>query len=231
MVTITGLAGLLAGGWWVTNSSIFEARSLSLAGNRQLTPGEVFRLAGVGEGTNVLWFSPGEVEARLERSPWVISADVSRTLPSTIAVHIRERAPVAALPGRTPLLLALDGTVLDPAEPSASPLPVLEGVPVGLRAGQRISAETPALLAAAALPPTLRPRVKTVGLDAGEGLTLYLRGGGEVTYGDATRAAEKGDALLSVLRWAARHGVQVGSIDVRAPIAPALRPRTEESPQ
>nr|MBA3728995.1 FtsQ-type POTRA domain-containing protein [Actinomycetota bacterium] len=202
MVTVTGLAGLLAGGWWVTNSPVFDVRSLSVSGNLQLAPGEVSRLGGLGEGTNVLWFSPGAVEARLERSPWVLSADVTRTLPSTIAVSIRERTPVAVLPGRTPLLLAADGTILDTIEPSVSRLPLLEGVPAGLRAGQRISPDTPALLAAAALPPPMRARVETVGLDAEGQLTLGLSGGGEVTYGDATRAAEKGDALLAVLLWA-----------------------------
>ncbi|CAN5169195.1 hypothetical protein BH20ACT24_BH20ACT24_01400 [soil metagenome] len=231
MVTVTGLAGLLAGGWWVTNSPVFDVRSLSLSGNRQLAPSEVSRLGGLGEGTNVLWFSPGAVEARLERSPWVLWATVTRTLPSTIAVRIRERAPVAVLPGRTPLLLAADGTVLGTIDQSASRLPLLEGVPAGLRAGQRILPGTPALLAAASLPPSLRPRVATVGLDSEDRLTLRLSGGGEVIYGDATRAEEKGDALLAVLLWATRHEIRVESIDLRAPIAPALRPQTQETSQ
>jgi hypothetical protein len=56
------------------------------------------------------------------------------------------------------------------------------------------------------------------------GLTLILRSGVQVLYGDASEAGSKGRALSSLLSWAKKQGVRADHIDLRAPAAPALVP-------
>jgi hypothetical protein len=56
------------------------------------------------------------------------------------------------------------------------------------------------------------------------GVSLELRGGGSVEYGEPTRLAEKNRSLARMLRWAGRNDVEVRSVDLRVPEAPTLEP-------
>ncbi|HXF57639.1 MAG TPA: FtsQ-type POTRA domain-containing protein [Actinomycetota bacterium] len=217
-----GLALVCGAAWWATNSSLFDLRSVSVEGAVHLSRAEVLRQAGLDRGTNVLWTQPGAVERRLERNPWVLEARVSRALPSSMSVAVRERVPVAMLGGPTPLLVAGDGTVLGPAR-GAWTLPALreEGLTVG--PGGRLPA-SPALAAARALPPGLRARVADVSVEGGRWVSLTLRDGTEVLLGTPEGLEEKAASLQAVLAWARREGVRPLRVDVRVPWAPALMP-------
>jgi cell division protein FtsQ len=220
---VVGLVLLVTVAWWVTNSRVFDVGTLRVDGNVHLSSEDVVRLASLTGGTNVVWMSTGEVERRLERHPWIQSADVSRTLPSVVAISVRERRPVAVIGGPRPVLVAGDGTVLGEAGPSAR-LPLIEA-PGDHRVGSRVDASMPQLSVARALSADLRDVVARVSLGAGRSVTLELRTGVRVLFGEPSVARAKVDALASVLRWAARNGVIPEYIDVRVPAAPALMPR------
>lgn len=220
--TLVGLALVAGLGWWVTHSVIFAARELSITGNRHLSQQDVLRIAGLDSRSNVLWLSPGGVEARLERNPWVRSAHVSRTLPSTLRVQIEERSAAAVVvPGR--FLVATDGTVLGVVGPHAD-YPLIYAPRQAPAVGGRIAPSTPGLVVIAALPASIRGQVRQVDTDYDDGLVLRLHDGGMALYGDATAAGEKGQALAAVLDWAARNLVRPRYVDVRAPGQPALAP-------
>jgi hypothetical protein len=55
-------------------------------------------------------------------------------------------------------------------------------------------------------------------------VTMTLRSGLPVIYGDESRPAAKGQALQAVLEWATGAGVTPAYVDVSAPNAPALLP-------
>jgi cell division protein FtsQ len=213
----------MAMGWWVTNSRVFDVRTIRVDGNVHLSSGDVVRLASVTDGTNVLWMSTDEVERRLERHSWVQSADVSRTLPSAVTISVRERRPVAVIGGLRRLLVAGDGTVLGEARPSAR-LPLIE-VPGRHGIGSRVDSSAAPLSVARALSADLREAVGSVSIGPGSSITLELRSGVRVLFGEAVAARSKIEALASVLTWAARNGVVPEYIDVRVPAAPALMPR------
>ncbi len=223
LVGAVGLACLAAGAWWVTNSQAFDLRALRVTGNVRLSSGEVAEQAGLTAQTNVLWLSAGEVERRLQRNPWVQSARVSRTLPSTLIVSVTERAPVAVLSGRPAMLVAGDGTILGVAGRSER-LPRIR-VPGRPPIGSRLS-PPPELRVAQGLPTGLRSFVVRVFVDRTGAIALDLRDGTRVLFGTASQARAKGRALQGVLSWGARHGVVARYIDVRVPAAPALRPRS-----
>lgn len=220
--TVLGLILVVALGWWVTHSGIFAAHELSLSGNRHLSTSEVLHLGGIDSRSNVLWLAPGRVQARLERSPWIRSAHVSRTLPSTLRISVVERTPAAVVvPGR--FLVATDGTILGAVGAHADyPLIYAPHQPVAL--GGRIAPSTPGLVVVAALPPSVRGQVEQVDTDYDAGLVLRLRDGGTAIYGDTSAAGEKGRALAAVLDWAVRNQVRPRYVDVRAPGQPALAP-------
>ncbi|HJP65329.1 MAG TPA: FtsQ-type POTRA domain-containing protein [Actinomycetota bacterium] len=220
---MAGLVALLALAAWVTRSSIFDARTIEVRGNQHLTRSEVLRLAGVRLGSNLVWFSPGGAQGRLEASPWIASARVSRSLPSTLSISVKERAPVAVVATDPPLLVAADRTVLGPAPPNAG-LPRIDRPVERVRVGALLPASSAGLQVVRAMPASLRAEVRAVRVEDGGAVVVDLQGGGEALYGDATDAEAKATALQAVLRWAANHGMTPKRIDVRVPSRPALLP-------
>jgi cell division protein FtsQ len=221
-ITVLGLILVMALGWWVTHSGIFAARDLSVSGNQHLTRSEVLRLGGVDSHSNVLWLSPGGVQARLERSPWIRSAHVSRTLPSSLRITIVERTPAAVVvPGH--FLVATDGTILGVVGARAD-YPLIYAPRQAPALGGRIASSTPGLVVVSALPSSIRGQVQQVDTDYDTGLVLRLHDGATAIYGDPGAAVEKGRALAAVLDWAARNQVRPRYVDVRAPGQPALAP-------
>src|SRR5207244_3395259 len=111
-------------GWWVSNSPVFDLRSLKVEGTGHLSAKQVARLAGLTTQSNVLWISPAAIQQRLQADPWVRRATLTRRLPSTITITIEERVPAAVTVGTQPMLVAADGVVLGKAPP-ATALPLI----------------------------------------------------------------------------------------------------------
>src|SRR5712691_9668764 len=220
-ISLLGVAVVCGATWWITRSPIFTMRELRVSGTTHLTQSQVARIAGLSTGANVLWLSPSRVERLLEHDPWIASATVERSLPGTVTISIRERHAVAvAMPGSW--LISADGVVLGRAREGDLVPEIHPGVV--LRSGVRLSTARPQLLVARSLSGSLAARVRSVTTRKGRGVDLILRAGGVVDLGPAVDLRAKELALAGVLRWAARRGVGVGTIDVRAPAAPALLP-------
>lgn len=222
VLTVAAVLAVLASGWWVTNSPLFHLRSLRLEGLRHLSAPQVRSLAGVTPSTNLFWLSPSMIARRVERSPWVSEASVSRVLPSTLVIRVTERRPVAILAGRR-LLVAGDGMILGP-NPGGLRLPVLQAPRDGVQPGMRLASAFPGLGVARGLAPDLLASVARITADREGEATAVLRDGTTAMFGQPVMVPAKSRALQSVLRWAARSGVRPRYVDVRAPAAPALLP-------
>lgn len=120
----------------VRTSPAFATRSISVEGLERLDEETVVHAAALAVGQNVFDTGPEDAEARLRRHPWVAEAEVSRRLPDTFSVTVREHHPVAVISltktDNDPAglyLVADDGTVFkrvgdgDPVD-----LPVVTGV-------------------------------------------------------------------------------------------------------
>lgn len=81
----------------VVRSDIFKIRSVDVVGSTRLTEQEVIDLARLPANETLLRVAAADIEARIEKSPWVASADVSRRLPATLRISITERVPAAIL--------------------------------------------------------------------------------------------------------------------------------------
>jgi cell division protein FtsQ len=225
LFAVAGVLVVAAAAVAISRSSIFAVRHLTVVGNRHLTAADIERVAGVSSRTNVIWMSSATMERRLAADPWIASVGVSRLLPSSITITLRERSPVAVVEARGggSMLVAADGTVLGPA-PQGTRLPTVQ-VPAGLtlKSGSRVPPNTPALRAAADFPSLVASRIAEVSLGR-EGIELRTRDGIRVVYGDASGAASKGTAIEAVLVWLEQHHVTPLYIDVSAPTTPAVMP-------
>ena len=206
--------------WWVTNSAVFDLRTLRIEGNAHLTKKQVARFGDLTTGVNVLWTLPGTIERRLERHPWIKEAHVSRTLPSALTVVITERRPVAVLPG-SGAIVAPDGKILGKKE--ESPLPAISA-PLESGAGEPELLSQNGIAVARTMPKKVRKLVEGISLADTGRIELRLRDGTRVVYGDRSDLRAKAAVLRAVLEWAEANAIDPKTIDVSVPTAPSLVP-------
>jgi len=123
VVGLAGLgvvAGLGAGGTALfthlrEHSGIFRLRQVDVGRTQWVPPWEIADAMGVAPGDDFLDISPETVRMRVEENPWVLKAEVKKTLGWTLRVEVTERSPVAVWLGMELLEVAGDGTVLGPA--------------------------------------------------------------------------------------------------------------------
>jgi cell division protein FtsQ len=128
--------GLLAvlGAWtaWqrVFASERLRVGRLEVRGSHFLSEGEVRELVGPAVGENILGLDIEALKARLRASPWVADATVTRALPDTLRVEIRERVPLALAELDRLYLMDSDGGLIDIYGPrtGAFDLPIVRGL-------------------------------------------------------------------------------------------------------
>ncbi len=215
---------LVAAGVTLTRTSLFAARTINVRGVAHLTRSDILRIAGIEFGTNIFTFDAVAAERRLERDPWIAHATVTKDLPSTVSIDIRERVAVAVVDsGGILRLVADDGMLLEAALPRLiTGLPHIasteEGAPEPTTEGIRAAA-----LAVAAMAPPLRREVDVVSILADGQLRVGLSSGAQVAYGSAVDLVEKAEALRALLAYAAQQGMTLSSADVRVPSAPTVQ--------
>ncbi len=151
---------------------------------------------------------------RIERIPWVSKASVARDLPGTLRITITEYTPVAyvRVTGAV-MLVAANGHVI--ARAAGAPAGTVE-----IRGVRRAPAPGDTLAPADAanvvpnLPPAFAQQVEAVDV-GGTGLTLAMRGGGEIRLGNSSDLGAKAASAQAVLVQLA--GTPYAYIDVSTP--------------
>jgi cell division protein FtsQ len=134
VAVLAGIAGAIAVGRlthdYVRTSPAFAVATIELEGRARLEESEVLRAAGVSIGTNVFELAPEDVRARLERHPWIASAEVERRLPGTFRLRIVERTPSLVLAlGPSLYLVDESGSVFKEVAPGDPvDLPIVSGI-------------------------------------------------------------------------------------------------------
>jgi cell division protein FtsQ len=134
VAVLAGIAGAVAVGRltrdYVRTSPAFAIATIELEGRARLEESDVLRAAGVSIGTNVFELAPEDVRARLERHPWIASAEVERRLPGTFRLRIVERTPSLVLSlGPSLYLVDESGSVFKEVAPGDPvDLPIVSGI-------------------------------------------------------------------------------------------------------
>jgi len=110
-----------------------EVKRVTLRGAHQTAHDEIIEALGPVLGASIVHLSLGEARARIEELGWVRSAAVTRLLPDTISISVRERAPAAVWQLKGVLYLIDDsGAIIrevDAGEYANRPLIVGAGAP------------------------------------------------------------------------------------------------------
>lgn len=222
IVSITVVAALGAGGFTLTRSSLFDAKTIRILGATHVSRAEILSLAGLSRSTNVVYLDAAAAERAIEADPWVRAASVEKSYPSTIDIRIAERRPVGETLtlGGASELVAGDGTVLGPTEASTA-LPAIEAEPgapaltdVQIRDGARILG---------ALPLDLRTSAAAVTIREDGYASLTMRSGLPVELGPPVDLAAKAQALQAVLSWARARGEAMTYLDLSVATAPTAK--------
>jgi cell division protein FtsQ len=212
---------LLGGGWlWLRGSSLVAVEHVRITGVHGPEAIEIrAALEDSAKRMTTMDFNAGALRSALASYPIVAGVQVRTSFPHTVSISVSERPPVAALVSagqRT--AVAADGTVLGPALSSSS-LPSVSGS-IEPAPGVRLS--EPAALAAVTVlgaAPAPLARFVTRVYEGNEGLTVAMRNGLLVYFGNDTRPHAKWLSLARVLVSPSSAGALY--IDVRLPERPA----------
>jgi cell division protein FtsQ len=195
--------------WLVAFSPVLGVRTVAVRGASGIGVDTVLRAAAVRHGTPLLRLDTAAVASRVEALPDVASAHVTTSLPSTVTITVRARVPVGVVAhGAAYTLVDATGVSYETvsARPPALPLFVLPRGPQ-VRSTARAMA-----VVAGQLPAPVLHRVQSVQALDPTSITLLLRGGRMVRWGDATRSADKA-RLLPVLLQHRSHQIDLTDPD------------------
>ncbi len=220
---------LLGGGWLLLRKSpLVSVEQVQIAGVQGVDAGPIdAALRGAARGMSTLNVNVAALRAAVAPFHVVKDLSVSTSFPHGLRIHVVEQLPVAALSiGGVHTAVAADGVVLGSTLPE-------------LLAGERVS--LPAITLAAGLQAplgghvenaTARAELSVLGaaprvllgwvskvLIGPEGLTVAMRNGLSIYFGDATRPHAKWLAAARVLADPSSAGATY--VDVRAPERPA----------
>ncbi len=113
----------------VTQTSYFEARKITVEGNKKLSKGTILKRTGLKLYDNILSVNVNTIRYRLMAHPWVAGAEVERELPDTIHIRVKERVPIAIVELDRPFYLDEKGNIFKPVESSDKAMvPVVTGL-------------------------------------------------------------------------------------------------------
>jgi cell division protein FtsQ len=219
---VLAVVAIIAGVTWaLLGSKFLVVRSITVTGAPDIPRGQVIAAAGVRAGTPLIRISTGTVTRRVERLTLVESARVTRSWPNAITIAIVER---------TAVLKVRDGDGWDLVDRFGVVLHQVQHRPHGLPRLRTSTAPdllrgNPAVFAAATvereLPAQLAAKVRSIAAPTADTVTLYLRHGRTVVWGDTSQTAVKARELAILMRGQARYfDVSDPRAVVTAPTAP-----------
>jgi cell division protein FtsQ len=228
------VAGLVAAGAAVVHSSVLGARHVRVSGAPNIPSSRLITAAGLRGDPPLVDLNAASIASRIDRLPWVLTADVRIAWPSTVAIQVTERIPVAVVvvPGAAGGFAVCDvtGRVLEvvSTRPVSLPIVVLAGPAIGEAALSRPGSSLPEsdrleLEVAGAMPESMVPETSAVTLTS-LGAVIDLTDKRTAIVGSAASLSEKFVSLATVLAHGDLRGV--GGIDLRVPAAPLLLPQS-----
>jgi cell division protein FtsQ len=217
---------LLGGGWLLLRKSpLVSVEHVQIAGVQGVDAGSIdAALQGAAHGMSTLNVNVGALRAAVARFHVVRELSVSTSFPHGLRINVVEQLPVATLSaGGVRTAVAADGVVLGPALLASErvPLPAItlaagsSTLPGGHVENATARAELTVLGAA---PRVLLGWVSKAFIGP-EGLTVAMRNGVSLYFGDATRPHAKWLSAARVLADPSSAGATY--VDVRAPERPA----------
>ena len=218
-VLLAGLLILLGAWLYVRSSGLVAIRQVRVTGLSGADAGQIdSALKNEAVTMTTLNISAAKLESAVSGYPHIARVQVSTHFPHGVTITVDEQIPVATLDsgGRT---VAVDGAGRLLPRDSTAGLPSLPVAPD--TGGNRVTAPgtlaTLAVLRAA--PYQLLPHIASARATSQHGVTVQLRNGPDLYFGDTTLLSAKWSAADAVL--ASSNSAGASYIDVSAPGRPA----------
>lgn len=215
------LALLVAGWFWLRDSSLVAVRTVEITG----VPGPQGAgvrdaLARAARSMTTLDVDHAMLDSAVAPYSLVKRLEVSASFPHTLRIHVVTNVAVAVLDADGhQIAVTSDGTLLRdaPAPPGLAQIQ-LRAIPAGARLTDPVAVAAVEALGAA--PEALRARVASVRTTSASGLVLQLAHGPLLVFGGSARLGAKWAAAAAVL--ADQQAAGASAIDVSAPERPAV---------
>ena len=201
------LAGVLVGAivvlMAILASPLFAIRSVTLEGNVYTSTEVVDQVRDLLKGASVFTVDTGKARTLLLDDPWVSDVRITTHFPSKALVEIAERVPVVWYVGTDQKVRVVDarGRVIVVLDGWPTKYLQVEGVGPSLDAG---AVADDAYRAAAqlvlALPDEIRPKVASLALSPGGELSMTLKSGTVVRFGQPADLQNKLVLVVVLLR-------------------------------
>lgn len=141
-VTVTSLI-ILVGGFIFSVSGFFTCDSIEVKGNSHYTAEEIINMSHASPGRNIIYKSnKQETVDYLMQNPYIKSAAVSRKLPSTLVISVRERSERLAFRYDDDYLIMDEEGILLKKTRNAPKTTLVEGIVVSkIKLGEKIGTE------------------------------------------------------------------------------------------
>ncbi len=115
----------------LTQSTYFEAKTITVDGNRRLTAKTILEQSNINIGDNILAINLNLLRDRLLANPWIAAVELERDLPDAVHILIQEQMPVAIVQLGQDFYLGKSGEIIKPVEPSDRiDVPVVTGLEI-----------------------------------------------------------------------------------------------------
>ena len=215
------VALLLAGWFWLRDSSLVAVRTVEISGIEGAQAARVrAALEEAARSMTTLHVRQDALDTAAQPFSIVKRIEATTDFPHTMRIHVVTNVAVGAIvvDGRR-IAVTSDGTILsDVTAPAALPQIPLRSTPGGARLTERSALAAVSALGVA--PSALRTRVEAVRTTADKGLELQLAHGPLLVFGAAERLGAKWAAAAAVL--ADPEAAGASAINVTAPERPAV---------
>jgi len=223
LVTVILVAGLLVGGYfWVRSSPLSAVRNVKVIGLNGAEAGQIRdALETTARNMSTLNVTTADFHNTVAAYPEVKSVQASASFPHSMTITVVEQDPVAVVvAGGHRTVVSGDGTLLPNVTPSSSLPTITMGVAPGGTTLAGAPLQEAELLSDA--PYALLSRITSTTESSTHGLTVALRQGPELYFGDASRLTAKWNSAVAVLANSSSAGAAY--IDVTDPSRPAAGP-------
>lgn len=214
-------------GFILLRSPLFEVRQVLVSGNQFLLEEKIHTVAGINIGLNIFKINLATVEENLKMIPMIKEVQVTRALPATVQITIKERRPLGLLStGEGFIEVDEEGVCLQKAGVSTPGLPVITGVFIDQSTpGAVIKAERlgDALTVISGLPDDALSKLSEVHVDLDHQIKVYTMEGIQCRLGQATEIPEKGAVLALVLQEIKKQGAKIDYIDLSCAGMPVVK--------
>ncbi len=228
LVPVLMVCALVGYGMYRATGLLMAAEALTIAritvqGTDRMSAGEVLALLHGLRGRNMVTADLEAWRRKLLVSPWVADAVIRRVFPSTVAVVVSEREPLAiARVGGGLYLIDRRGTIIDEFGPTYAEfdLPIVDGLSAAAGNGGTLVDQTRALLAARLLAdlqpyPALAMRVSQIDVSDPRDAAVILKADTALIRVGEERFAERVQSYLDLAERLREAVPRIDYVDLR----------------